>query len=328
MVPRFSRLAFLAVVVLLILAAALFTEQGVPLPSLEKRWSIGLYTGGSPLTLTPSGSEPVFTADRVSDIAARFVADPFLLHEGGQWHLLFEALNANSNHGDIGWATSPDATHWTYRGIVLDEPFHLAYPYLFRADDAIYMIPDNGTGAVRLYRADPFPNRWRFVADLVRGVAVIDPSIVRHGSRWWMFAGAPGNAALYAYHADRVEGPWQPHGANPIVSAAPDRARPGGRIVSWNGRLIRFGQNDTPTYGESVAAFEITTLTPERYEERPADPLAAFAASSRGWNSAGMHHVDVQEMAPGSWVAAVDGSERVLMFGVRRLRLWPSRGSR
>ena len=180
MASRSSRLAFLAPVVFLIIAAALFSEQGVPLPSFEKRWSIGVYAGGSPLTLSPAASEPVFTADRVSDIPARFVADPFLVRDGGAWNMFFEAFNAASSQGDIGWATSPDAMHWTYQRIVLDEPFHLAYPYVFRADDAYYMVPDNGTDAVRLYRADPFPSRWRFVADLVRGGAVIDPSVVYH----------------------------------------------------------------------------------------------------------------------------------------------------
>jgi hypothetical protein len=324
MASRSSRLALLALFVVLIVAAALFPEQGVPLPSLEKRWSIGVYAGESPLALMPGAADPVFTADRVRDIRARFVADPFLVHDGGAWHLFFEAFNAVTSQGDIGWATSPDARQWTYQRIVLDEPFRLAYPYVFRADDAYYMVPDNGDGAVRLYRAEPFPIRWRFVAELVRGGAVIDPSLVYHERRWWMFAGAPGNAALYAYYADRLEGPWQPHVANPIVATAPDHARPGGRIVSWNDRLIRFGQNDAATYGEGVSAFEITTLTPDRFEERPAEPRTALSASGRGWNSTGMHHVDAQEIAPGSWIAAVDGSERVLMFGVRRL--WPWRG--
>lgn len=83
MVPRASRLAHPAPVVLLIIAAALFSEQGVPLPSFEKRWSIGVYARGSPLALTPAATEPVFTADRVSDIPARLGADPFLVRDGG-----------------------------------------------------------------------------------------------------------------------------------------------------------------------------------------------------------------------------------------------------
>src|SRR4029453_14840264 len=109
MASRSSRLTLLALFAVLIFAAALFPEQGVPLPSLEKRWSIGVYAGESPLALMPGAADPVFTADRVSDIRARFVADPFLVRDGGAWHLFFEAFNAVTNQGDIGWATSPDA---------------------------------------------------------------------------------------------------------------------------------------------------------------------------------------------------------------------------
>jgi hypothetical protein len=42
MASRSSRLAFLAPVVFLIIAAALSSGQGGPLPSFEKRWSIGV----------------------------------------------------------------------------------------------------------------------------------------------------------------------------------------------------------------------------------------------------------------------------------------------
>src|SRR5262245_60427292 len=103
----------------------------MPLPSLEKKWSIGLYAGTSPLALAPADDEPVFTADRVTDIAARFVADPFLVRADGRWHVFFEAFNAATGQGDIGWATSDDARRWSYQRIVLDEPFHLSYPYVF-----------------------------------------------------------------------------------------------------------------------------------------------------------------------------------------------------
>jgi hypothetical protein len=320
------------IVVLIIgylIAAAAFGSDGVPLTSVENRWSIGVYAGPSPVALAPRNPQPVFTADRVTDIEARFVADPFLVRQDGRWHLFFEAFNAITSQGDIALATSDDAARWDYQRVVLDEPFHLSYPYVFEADGAYYMVPECASlQSIRLYRASQFPTRWQFVATLVSGTGVVDPSVLYTDGRWWMFASAPGDAALYAYYADRPEGPWLPHAANPIVRDAPDHARPGGRVLPWNERVIRFAQDDATSYGTSVSAYEITTLTTEQYSERPVSPPAQFRASDRGWNSAGMHHVDVHQAASESWIAAVDGSERVLMLGRRRLPLWPSWGRR
>src|SRR5258706_829709 len=93
-------------------------------------WSIGIYRGPTPFALTNDGTNPVLTRDDVTDVTAAFVADPFLFHDGTLWHLFFEVLNHDSQLGEIGLATSPDSHTWTYRHIVLREPFHLSYPYL------------------------------------------------------------------------------------------------------------------------------------------------------------------------------------------------------
>jgi hypothetical protein len=42
----------------------------------------------------------------------------------------------------------------------------------------------------------------------------------------------------------------------------------GGAIIEVGDRLIRLGQDGSRRYGGSLVAFEITTLTPDSYEER------------------------------------------------------------
>src|SRR4051812_33273086 len=97
-------------------------------------WSIGIYAGKSPLQLAPApgAGNPVISAASVTDVPARFVADPFMLRENSLWHMFFEVLNDRNDRGEIGLATSPDGLTWQYRQIVLAEPFHLSYPYVFR----------------------------------------------------------------------------------------------------------------------------------------------------------------------------------------------------
>ena len=96
-------------------------------------WSIGIM-GTSPMVLQPSAhtKNPVLTAQDVTDRQAGFLADPFLLQEGDAWYLFFEVLNNANSQGDIGYASSANGYDWTYQKIVLDEPFHLSYPYVFK----------------------------------------------------------------------------------------------------------------------------------------------------------------------------------------------------
>ncbi|MGZ4829612.1 MAG: glucosamine inositolphosphorylceramide transferase family protein, partial [Candidatus Angelobacter sp.] len=67
-------------------------------------WSIAMYAGESPLRLAtaPGVSNPVISAGDVTDVPARFVADPFMVTVDGLWHMFFEVLNNQSNKGDIG----------------------------------------------------------------------------------------------------------------------------------------------------------------------------------------------------------------------------------
>src|SRR5262249_5301100 len=156
---------------------------GIPIPAREKRWAIGLYTGTSPLQLHPDprAVSPVLSAADVTDVPARFVADPFMIQRDATWYVFFEVMNATSEQGDIGFATSQDGWTWHYGAVVLDEPFHLSYPYVFESAGTDYLVPESlQAESVRLYKADEFPTRWSFVRPLLRGRDLSDPSLVQY----------------------------------------------------------------------------------------------------------------------------------------------------
>ena len=87
---------------------------------------------------------PILTASDIDDINATYVADPFLFFENDIWYMFFEVFNENTNQGDIALATSNDGFHWTYQQVVLDESFHLSYPYVFKWQNDYYMMPETG----------------------------------------------------------------------------------------------------------------------------------------------------------------------------------------
>lgn len=296
-------------------AAAILKLGALPYPTREKQWAIGIYAGASPLELLAPGSvtNPVLTALDVTDVPAKFVADPFMIRTAPAWYMFFEVFNERSRRGEIGVATSSDALHWRYGGIVLAEPFHLSYPYVFTFGDQHFMIPESGEArAIRLYKAEDFPRRWTLAATLVSGAAFVDSSIVRHQNEWYLFTETrPSiNDTLALYYADSLTGPWHEHPQSPIVSNDAHTSRPAGRIVTANGKLFRYTQDDAPSYGIQVVAFEVTELTTASYKERPVGRVPVIGATGSGWNASAMHHIDAHELDEKNWIASVDGARR------------------
>lgn len=279
--------------------------------SLDALWSIGIYEGESPLRLRPPEgvNNPILSCRDVADVRASFVADPFMIRVGDDWLMFFEVMNREARRGEIGLAASGDGVRWTYRQIVLREPYHLSYPHVFGWRDEYYMIPEAvQSNSVRLYRATRFPTEWAFVTTLLEGVYA-DPSVFRFDGRWWMFACSTpyGHDTLRLYFADDLAGAWTEHPSSPIVSGNARTARPGGRVLVMGDRVVRFSQDCYALYGNSVRAFEISELTTAGYREREAGAGPILAASGAGWNGAGMHHVDAHLKRDGQWIACVDG---------------------
>ena len=280
-------------------------------PPLSAQWAIGIYAGASPFSLAPApgAANPVLSHRDVRDVPAAFVADPFMVHEGETWHMFFEVWNREANRGELAHAVSRDALCWDYRGIVLREPFHLSYPYVFRWRGQWYMTPETlEAGCIRLYRARRFPADWEHVAELLPGAGA-DPSPFRWAGCWWLFV-CPiesRNDTLRLYQAERLAGPWHEHPASPIVAGDARRARPAGRVGLWNGGIVRFAQDCYPDYGTRVRAFRVTELTAESYREEELPESPVLSPGDSPWSGRSMHHLDVHPLADGSWVACVDG---------------------
>jgi hypothetical protein len=278
---------------------------------IDHDWSIGIYSGRSPVCFEPPPHfiNPVLTSQDVSDVRASIVADPFMLNVQGIWYMFFEVLNRDTRKGEIGLATSRDGFTWQYAQIVLAEPFHLSYPYVFEWKDEYYMIPESNVAKeVRLYKASRFPNGWECVGVLLSGQHFSDSSIVRHGEYWWLFTETSISQfdTLRLFYSTSLTGPWREHSSSPIIQGDPHIARPAGRIVVHADRIIRYAQDCSPSYGQRVHAFEITDLTTSSYAEQRIQNVI-LDASGAGWNESGMHHIDPHLLMDGQWIACVDG---------------------
>lgn len=250
----------------------------------------------------PGADNPVVTAGDVTDREdVHYVADPFVAVADGTYHLFFEvAYRAEDASPDLALASSDDGLDWTYEGIVLDEPEHLAYPAVFRVDGTWYMTPDKSTydyGGVpefRLYRADAFPTDWTLVERPIDGEHVGDPTLFRRGDTWYLLSveqdSVHGTRLHYA--PSLVGADWTEHPASPVTTD-PRQFRPAGRPLIDGDDLYLFFQDVERTYGDKVRCFEVTALSEREYDHREVDASPLLAATfDGGWRDQGMHHVD------------------------------------
>jgi len=282
--------------------------------SKQNEWAIGIYYGTSPLmvTQTQSVTNPILTKNDITDVNAEFVADPFMIRHDTAWFMFFEVLNRNSGHGDIGLATSSNGSEWEYKGIVLDEEYHLSYPYVFRIDSTYYLIPESAAAhALKLYRAELFPTAWQYETTLIEG-EYGDHGLVKVDNTWWLFACSEpySHSTLRLFFADSLKGPWQEHPLSPIVKNNPNKARPGGNVFLYGDRMIRLAQDCAPTYGKELNGFEIISLSRTDYREREIRENPILQAGQYTWTRHGMHHLNPHRLDDGTWIACVDGYKR------------------
>lgn len=293
--------------------------KGIPFVKRKSEWSIGIYIGKDPFNFVSLDkiNNPVLTAKDITDISANFVADPFMINEGSTWYMFFEAMNADTKQGDIGLAISDDGLSWSYRQIVLDEPFHLSYPYVFKWRNEYYMIPESCRAySIRLYKAVNFPTQWSFLKTLLSENDYVDSSIFYFNDKWWLFTSRPvKNDILRLYFADDLMGAWTEHPRSPIIIRNANIARPGGRVLIFDDRIIRYTQDDDPTYGNQVHAFEIIELTTVTYKEKLVRKNPILKPRGVGWNKKGMHHIDPHQIEKNKWIACVDGFNSYIKFG-------------
>ncbi len=98
----------------------------------------------------------------------RFWADPFWWHEAGRDYLFFEELLYQQSRGRlVCMEVLADGRH-SEPQVVLEKPYHLSYPFLFRYRGDLYMIPESAENhTLDLYRCEQFPQQWTRVKTIM-----------------------------------------------------------------------------------------------------------------------------------------------------------------
>jgi len=212
----------------------------------------------------------------------RFIADPFGLWRDGLLHLFVETYDYRVRVGAIEVLVFERDLGLVARRMVLEEPWHLSYPFVFEADGETWMLPEaHRSNRLTLYRAVEFPARWEPAHVITLDHVPIDATPLFHDGLWWLFYTSASREpdkmrALHVACAERLTGPWRPHPMNPVrVDIA--SARPGGTPFPLDGQVVLPVQDCSRTYGGAIRPLLIQLLTPDRFEAEAGAPIRAPA---------------------------------------------------
>jgi hypothetical protein len=203
----------------------------------------------------------------------RFWADPFPIEVEDKYFIFVEEFVYTRNKGHISAIEIDRHGDWKEPVKVLEEDYHLSYPYVFQYEGQWYMIPESShNNDIHIYRCAAFPNVWEPAGVLLKGLQAVDPTLHRVDGLWWMFVNIGGervslNDELHLFYADTPFGPWKPHRRNPVKSDVRS-ARPAGRLFYRGKDLYRPAQDCSVSYGYAVALNKVFRLNPDEYSER------------------------------------------------------------
>ncbi|SDE99200.1 hypothetical protein SAMN05216218_1032 [Halorientalis regularis] len=267
----------------------------------------------------PDASNPVLTKDDVDDAVASFVADPFLVYEGGIYHLFFEIKNV-VGEVFIGHAYSEDGIDYEYNKIVIDPTTaQHTYPHVFRYDGSWLMVPSPGpdvAGECRIYRAVDFPTSWELESVPIPTGVRVDPTPIRHDGTWYVIHQDMDSLDIGLKYSDSLfdEG-WEDHPDNPIftndrsvVSQSPfgkANMAPSGRPLYRSDSIDVFYRS----YLErEVSQYRIERLSPDAFQQRLVEQSIFRKMERDDWNRKFMHTVNpVYPWSPDRNMVAVDG---------------------
>jgi hypothetical protein len=218
---------------------------------------------------TEAGDSPFITIAPPPD---RFYADPFVLQRDQRHFLFFEEYLYATEQGRIAYVEIDAEGRPSAPRLALECDHHLSYPFLHQEGSSVYLVPESGFHrSTEMYRASRFPDRWELDTVLLDGIEALDPTLLHHQGKYWLFAGVadgPWADELCLFFSDSLHGEWKPHPMNPVVSDI-RRARPAGSIFTRAGELIRPAQDGSEAYGGRIVLNRIERLDETHYRERP-----------------------------------------------------------
>lgn len=253
--------------------AARIARRLKKLTAHEGHWRIGWRRSGDGEGLYDTLKMPAATAwTWLGDDRQRYFTDPFIFDCEATTYVFCEEFPYATRSGIISVFTLDEQGRPSKPRPVLDIGTHLSYPYVFRHDGHIWMMPENSAkGTLDLYRAERFPDHWVFDRTLIAGRQLSDATPFHMNGHWWMTAADHrfNDSAwdtLALFESSSILGPWQScDEASFTIDAS--CARPGGAVIRHNGALWRPAQDCRSGYGSGLTLCRIDDVSPAQMQQ-------------------------------------------------------------
>lgn len=211
-----------------------------------------------------------------------FYADPFYSSDGQKIRL--EAMRSSTGLGEI---IELNSKGFGYDSLLLKGQ-HYSYPFSFGEEQEEVLIPEVASHSTPYFLTRPFSKSKKNYFLGLEDINVVDGTVFKHGNVYYFFCGLKSTASdcLFLYHSSSLTNEFCPHPLNPIV-IDPSRARMGGRVMVIDGKVYRFGQDNSFGYGNGLTISEIVCLSEDAYQEKVVGRISFSDAS-------GPHTIDVK----------------------------------
>lgn len=233
-------------------------------------------------------------------------ADPFVITTEKDTYLFFECYNYRQGKGHIEVVCK--SNRFRKPKVVLEEPFHLSYPFVFEHDGTVYCLPEcHQAERLYLYRFNEENLQLERDAELIDHIQAIDPTLLFSDGRWNLFFTQKDQPSvkLYRYVADDLRGPYRPHWNNPVKVDCAD-ARMAGAFFKWNGQRVRPAQECIRYYGTAVCLNRVDALDNDQYKETPIERIQPITQSKF---KKGLHTINGNDQ-----VTVLDGKRWLFTF--------------
>lgn len=219
---------------------------------IESYWEIAFRQCSDDDNIVASSSKEYDFA-RIKSNRRYWYADPFLFEKDGKIYLFFEMFDNKKGKGLIGFSEFKNEK-FTQPQIVLEEVFHLSFPFVFEENGVVYMMPETvADGCIQLYRAENFPFSW--VKDrVILKIKNASDTVMLCENIITSKKIDPKKRTVQLEMYNRRNG--KPAMKNPI-KAADSLSRCAGRIFEYNGKLLRPAMNCVDVYGGALIFYEI-----------------------------------------------------------------------
>lgn len=214
----------------------------------------------------------VFKTCRIVKPDNYWLADPFLFEKNGETYIFYEAYDLVENKGKIGYSLYRDEETPIEVNIIIDQPYHMSFPYIFKIKDDIYIMPETSADyRLLIYKSKAFPYKWELSKVIMNDGYVCDSIILQTGEQNFlvaneMFHNTPSGEQKSCYIKTLIA-PLKADltivGDSRLVLEGDFGIRNAGDIITIGNEKYRIGQDCTDNiYGKGLVLFKIESINP------------------------------------------------------------------